>query len=133
MPIRTHPVSWQITDQTTSFPELIPHAEFSKQENENKFHCRLNLHLVNQTFPPGGRLTHPYVTAVNFFSQLWACSIIVGKSFNSGSHPSFISWSLFAAIEAGSPARRGAWRISKSTPATLLTASTTSLTEYPRP
>ena len=31
------------------------------------------------------------LTAVNFFSQSWACSIIVGRSFNSGFHPSFIS------------------------------------------
>jgi len=36
MPIRTHPVSWQITDQTTSFPKLILHAEFSKQEQHHK-------------------------------------------------------------------------------------------------
>jgi hypothetical protein len=32
-----------------------------------------------------------YGTAVNFFSQSWAYSIIIGKSFSSGSHPNFTS------------------------------------------
>jgi hypothetical protein len=40
------------------------------------------------------RMARPRVAvamAVNFFSQLWACSIIFGRSFSSGFHPSFIN------------------------------------------
>jgi hypothetical protein len=72
------------------------------RRNKRKRYCRiddrqfgdvLKSHFAGKT---GGLVASlmdadPGHTRCQLFSQLWACSIIFDRSFNSGLHPSFIS------------------------------------------